>query len=100
MQISQTQIRALGVLLLAIGIVINPWTVGYLLTDDGTIQQINIIAIISLFDWTFVLGGLQLLWRWVERVAWDEYGHRPSCGGCGDVRGNRDIRVLLGYRDV
>ncbi len=70
MQFNATHRRWLGVLLLGVVIVINPWTVGYLLTEDGEIGQLRVIAIIALFDWSCLLGGLHLLFRWVDRVAW------------------------------
>lgn len=72
MNLSAAQQRLAGLGLIAAAVVVNPWTVGAVLTDDGSIEQIAVVAVIALFDWICLLGGAQLLWRWVERIAWDK----------------------------
>jgi uncharacterized membrane protein len=60
----------LGLLLLVSGLAINPWLVGYLAADDGVIDQINVEAAILLVGVLCVLAGLQLLFRWVQKISW------------------------------
>ena len=60
----------LGVLLVVIGLVLNPWLVGYFVADDGVISQINDVAAILFLDLLLILAGLQLLFRWVDRISW------------------------------
>ena len=61
--------RKLGLLFVLIGLVMNPWLVGYLAADDGSIA-LDKFAVVLLVDLVFILGGLQLLWRWVDLLAW------------------------------
>ena len=61
----------LGLLLLVGGLVMNPWVVGYLATEDGVINQIGDRAAILLINALFALAGLQLLFGWVERISWN-----------------------------
>lgn len=62
----------LGVALIISGLVLNPWVIGYLATDDWSVDSIGIFASILLFDAACILGGLQLIWRWVERLSWGQ----------------------------
>ena len=64
--------RTAGWLLLAGGVLCNPWLVGLVATSDGRISEIDPFAIV-LFACAFgVLAGAQLLWRWVEPLAWGD----------------------------
>jgi uncharacterized membrane protein len=60
---------AFGVGLVILGLAINPWTVGFLATADGAISQHDAFALVLLVSGICVLGGLQLLFWWVERVS-------------------------------
>ncbi len=72
MNVDAAKLRLAGYALIAAAVIVNPWSVGALLTEDGSIEQIDRVAVIALFDWLCLLGGAQLLWRWVERIAWDK----------------------------
>ena len=80
--------RAAGVLLLGAGALINPWTVGWLVTADGSIDQIGIVAALLGGMVVCVLGGLQLLVRWIEPLSWV----RPV----GVVRGTVFVALFAG----
>jgi uncharacterized membrane protein len=56
--------------LLAIGLAFNPWTIGYVATEDGGIDQAEIVAAILFFDALCVLGALQLRAGWVASFLW------------------------------
>lgn len=58
-----------GVTLIIGGLVLNPWLIGYLVADDRSLQ-IDYFAANLLFSVGCILGGLQLLWRWVEPLSW------------------------------
>jgi uncharacterized membrane protein len=64
------QIRQIGVALVALGLLVNPWSIGYLATDDATIDALEVLGLIVLFDAVCILGGLQLLVRWIDPLAW------------------------------
>jgi uncharacterized membrane protein len=67
----RVELRSLfGVASIAAAAVLNPWTVGWVATTDGSIDQINIFAVLLLAGAWLLLGGVQLLWRWVELVSW------------------------------
>lgn len=62
--------RRAGQALLAVAVLLNPWTVGWLTTTDGSIGQINIFALLLLVMSVALFAGAQFLWHWVERVSW------------------------------
>lgn len=62
--------RSIGVPLVLAGLVINPWVIGYFATDDGVIDQPALVFALLVIGAACVLGGLQALWPWVDRLAW------------------------------
>ena len=60
----------LGVLLVVVGLALNPWVLGYLAADDGKVDLIDVEAAILWLNALCVLTGLQLLFRWVDRISW------------------------------
>lgn len=68
--VSAQQISRFGVTLVISGLVLNPWLIGYLAADDRSIRSPHVFAAILLFSATCILGGLQLLWRWIEPLSW------------------------------
>jgi uncharacterized membrane protein len=62
----------LGLTLIIGGAVVNPWTAGLLLTDDGTVDSAAIAAAIMFFTAASVLAGLQLTTRWIDAIAWTQ----------------------------
>lgn len=65
----------IGVALVVLGLLVNPWTVGYL-AADGRIDDAGPMAGVLLVSVACILGGLQLLLRWVESLSWG----RPVSG--------------------
>ena len=61
-------LSGIGLLLLIGGLLLNPWFIGYLTTDDGSIDRPRLSAAILLLSATSVLVGLQLLFRWVDAL--------------------------------
>ena len=59
----------IGVALVIAGVLLNPWLIGYLATDDGSISRQRLFAAILLVSAACVLGGLQLLFRWVDAAS-------------------------------
>ena len=59
MTVSPAHLTLAGYALIAAAVIVNPWTVGALLTEDGSIEQIDRVAVIALFDWLCLLGGAQ-----------------------------------------
>lgn len=60
----------IGLALVMLGLIVNPWSVGLVATDDGTIDSVRMAAAVLFFSAACVLGGLQLLLSWVDRVSW------------------------------
>ena len=58
--------RPLTLLLLAAGILVNPWTVGYLLASDGIIDQVAHLSAVLLVELLFLTGALGLMTGWVN----------------------------------
>lgn len=58
----------IGVGLVIAGVLLNPWLIGYLATDDGSLDRQRLFAAILFVSGACVLGGLQLLFRWVDRL--------------------------------
>lgn len=60
----------LAIALLALAALANPWTVGYVATDDGSVDQVIPHALLLFgFGW-LVLAALHALFGWVERASW------------------------------
>ena len=59
-----------GVGLVVLGLLVSPWTIGLLATDDGSINRDDFFALLLLVSGISILGGLQLLFGWVERLSW------------------------------
>ncbi|MGE0484561.1 MAG: DUF2231 domain-containing protein [Gammaproteobacteria bacterium] len=70
MSIEPTRRRQAGLVLVVAGLLVNPWLVGRVATSDGTIGSVDAFAVVVLFATACLLGGLQLLVRWVEPLAW------------------------------
>jgi uncharacterized membrane protein len=51
------------------GLVLNPWLAGYLTADDNSIDSSGAFAAILMVSTACVLGGVQLMWPWIERVS-------------------------------
>src|SRR5688572_16973232 len=64
------QRSALGVGLVLLGLAVSPWTIGLLTTEDGSINRHDLFALVLLVSGVCILGGLQLLFGWVERLSW------------------------------
>jgi uncharacterized membrane protein len=62
--------RLQGVALLVAALLVNPWVIGYVLADDGNIDTGVMFAALLFLSVAGVLGGLQLLVRWVDPLAW------------------------------
>lgn len=58
-----------GLGLILLGIVLNPWIVGRVLTSDGSINDLRAVIAGLFVCSVLVLVGLQLLTHWVERVS-------------------------------
>ena len=58
--------RPLTLLLLAAGILVNPWTVGYLLASDGSIDQVAHLSAVLLVELLFLTSALGLMTGWVN----------------------------------
>jgi uncharacterized membrane protein len=70
MTIASARRKPLGIALVILGLIVNPWSVGYFATTDGSINQVDVFASFVFFSVVCVLGGVQLLWPWVERLSW------------------------------
>jgi uncharacterized membrane protein len=70
LRLEMHQKSLLGLLFVVAGLALNPWLVGYLAADDGTIDKDHIAAGILLCGALLVLTGLQLLFRWVQKISW------------------------------
>jgi uncharacterized membrane protein len=57
-------------LLIALGLLLNPWLVGYVASDDRSIRPLLQFAAVLMVSVAALLGGAQLRWRWVERLSW------------------------------
>jgi uncharacterized membrane protein len=55
-----------GIVLIATGLLFNPWLLGYLIADDGSIGSPAMFDGILLFSIACVLGGAHLLVGWVN----------------------------------
>ena len=73
----------LGFVLVVGGLAVNPWLVGYMAADDGTIDKVHVAAGILFFGALLVLIGLQLVFRWVQRISWT-----------GEVKASRSAAVI------
>ncbi len=62
--------RLQGVALLVAALIVNPWVIGYVLADDGNIDTGVMFAALLFLSAAGVLGGLQLLVRWIDPIAW------------------------------
>lgn len=63
--------RPLGIALIAAALVVNPWVVGMVATDDGTVAGFSTaFLVITTAMFVCLFGGLQLLLRWVEPLSW------------------------------
>jgi uncharacterized membrane protein len=58
--------------LIAAGVIVNPWLVAAVATDDGSIGSPLLFAAILFASLSAVLAGLQLLVRWVELLSWGQ----------------------------
>ena len=78
---------------------VNPWTVGYLAADDGSIgRHAEILRHRCSSASPACSAGLQLLWRWVEPLSWGRpVGADARCRG-GRARGVRRRRNALAHR--
>ena len=54
--------RNVGLTLIGAGVLINPWLLGWLFTNDGSVDQASRIAAIAAFELWCVLSGVALLW--------------------------------------
>ena len=77
-----------GLLLVVVGLALNPWVVGALATDDGRIDRVDIEAAILFFNLFCVLAGLQLMFRWVDRISWS--------GKVGFIRAAAVVTICAG----
>jgi uncharacterized membrane protein len=60
----------IGMALVALGLLVNPWTIGYLVAEDGRIDDTKQMAAVLFFSVACLLAGLQLVLRWVEPLSW------------------------------
>ena len=63
--------KGLGAALVVGGLLLNPWSIAYVATGDRTIDVLSLFTFILFISVTCIVGGLQLLLRWVERLSWD-----------------------------
>ena len=68
--------RRSGVALVAAGLLLNPWLIGWLLAPDGTVDGERRIALIALFQAFCILSGIACLWT-QPRVALRSYIRTP-----------------------
>ncbi len=66
--LSPNRQRRLGVALLAVGLLANPWIIGALFAPDGSIDGEARIRWIILADTFLTLSGVALLWTWPRSV--------------------------------
>jgi uncharacterized membrane protein len=59
-----------GALLIGLGLLVGPWSLAPLATEDGTIHNLRIYGAILLVSALLGLTGLQLLSGWVDRLSW------------------------------
>ena len=62
--------RTWGVALVLLAVCVNPLTVGWVLTSDGDIGQVDVFACVLFVSALCLLGGLQLLLAWADPLSW------------------------------
>jgi uncharacterized membrane protein len=67
--IDRTRLRK-GLALAVASALVNPWVVGLVATDDGSIGQPTGFSVLLFLALLFLLGSLQFFFRWVDRISW------------------------------
>ena len=62
------QRKIVGAALLIAGLLCNPWLIGYLLSDDGRVNESVSLAVIIAFEALLIGFGLELLKKWVPLI--------------------------------
>ena len=62
------QRKIVGAALLLAGLLCNPWLIGYLLSDDGRVNESVSLAVIIAFEALLIGFGLELLKKWVPLI--------------------------------
>jgi uncharacterized membrane protein len=60
----------IGAALLVVGVLISPWSVGLLATEDAAIDDVASFTLLLFASTVLALAGLHLLTRWIDRVVW------------------------------
>ena len=67
------QQKRIGLALVLFGVVCNPWLIGFLLSDDGRVNETTSLAAVIAFE-VFLIGvGLELLRKWVPLIGRDRW---------------------------
>jgi uncharacterized membrane protein len=60
----------LGAILVGLGLLVSPWSIAPLATEDGAIHDLKMYAALLFVSASLVLAGLELASEWVRRLSW------------------------------